>query len=359
MKSARKLPRRVIVSAPHEVPSRWKLRTLWVLLSLAASGFALEHWTEERPEPPSKLAHVSRVQKQTVPPVVFAFSKPASVRKVVVPPEEPSLSTEVVASPPILPRIERKVVTRSIPLADLPVSPKFLKQLEEEGGIAPTVKKVEASRSMAGGSTSEGQNNSGLSPGSYQAISFAPGLTDSGKPIRTVIDLIQINQAVTFPPDYSLDTPVGAKDRLVSLGNGGIITLEVVGGYLTDGPGPDLVVFENPFIINGTNGKEVYAETGVVSVAEINDDAAYTEFPCHKDEKPYRGCAGVVPVRYVPGIPLDEVGGDLFDLSEIGVSRAKYIRIRDTGDNGPAFVEGTEGFDLDAIGLIHTIKDNL
>jgi len=122
---------------------------------------------------------------------------------------------------------------------------------------------------------------------------------------------------------------------------------------IVDGNGADFVVFENPFVIKGTDGKAVYAETAVVSVAEVDRPDAYQQFLCDSTNPPYVGCAGVVPVRYAGNRPLSQSGGDQFDLAVLGLSRIKYIRIEDTGDN-QSFLTGTEGFDLDAIGLIHT-----
>ena len=240
---------------------------------------------------------------------------------------------------------ERKEVFRTVPLKNLPVSPEFLKRLEREefGG---------GGSSRSGREEKPDAREHQLDPFSYIVRSFVPGRTKSGKSIRSIWDITDLNSRVVGPPDYSLDTKLPAPDRLLSLGNGGEIFLEVVGGDLVDGPGPDFVVFENPFIINGSHGKEVYAETAIVSVAAVDSPEDYRDFACAKDEPPYRGCAGVTPVRYASEIPLVSVGGDLFDLASVGLPRARYIRIQDTGDN-ESFLEGTEGFDLDAIGLIH------
>ena len=51
-------------------------------------------------------------------------------------------------------------------------------------------------------------------------------------------------------------------------------------------------------------------------------------------------------------LPLDPalVGGDQFDLSSVGMSEARFVRIRDLSDSGDA---PTAGFDLDAVGAVH------
>ncbi|MFH1262414.1 MAG: hypothetical protein V1495_03080 [Pseudomonadota bacterium] len=261
--------------------------------------------------------------------------------------------------------VTAKPVLRTVLLSDLSISPAFLARLSAESEVPePTSSVVRnrtgVSKNGTGTSIASLASTSGSgapSPGSYRLVSFVPGTTRSGKPIRTGFDLASLQTIVPFPPDYSLWASTAQTERVLPLGNGGEVTLEVMGGSIVDGAGADFVVFENPFIVNGTNGREVYVETAIVSVAEKDEPGAYTEFPCQKDEKGYPGCAGKVPVRYAAGLDLSSVGGDLFDLSDIGVIRARFIRIRDTGDN-LSFMEGTEGFDLDAVGLIHTETAN-
>ena len=44
-------------------------------------------------------------------------------------------------------------------------------------------------------------------------------------------------------------------------------------------------------------------------------------------------------------------GGDAFDLADIGLSEAKYIRVTDSGASGAG------GFDLDAIAIANDISE--
>ena len=68
------------------------------------------------------------------------------------------------------------------------------------------------------------------------------------------------------------------------------------------------------------------------------------------------GCAGVNPVlaNRTNGVdPTDPAlaGGDAFDLADVGLARARYVRIRDSGVNP---YEGTTGgFDLDALAVVN------
>jgi hypothetical protein len=153
-------------------------------------------------------------------------------------------------------------------------------------------------------------------------------------------------------PGVVLGPPQGAGDSagstdVLSLGQGGVIVLET-GFTIIDGPGVDLLVFENPFA--------GFIETGIVAVSE--DGGQWFEFPCAAPiDGGTEGCAGVNPVYSNPsnGIsPTDPTvaGGDGFDLAQLGVARANYVRIRDSGVNH-SYAPPTGGFDLDAIAVVH------
>jgi hypothetical protein len=147
---------------------------------------------------------------------------------------------------------------------------------------------------------------------------------------------------------------------VVSLGNGGEIVLSFDPNAIVDGDGVDFIVFENPFFIGG-NPNDIYAEPGEVSVSD--DGVSWTSFPCTQTTQnpPYGMCAGWHPVYSNPdnGIsPIDPktAGGDAFDLADIGVKRARYVRIVDKVIE--ACPEGGEapianGFDLDAIAIVN------
>jgi hypothetical protein len=137
---------------------------------------------------------------------------------------------------------------------------------------------------------------------------------------------------------------------VLSLGNGGSIVLELTDLALVDGPGVDLLVFENAF-----GG---FAETGVVAVSD--DGTTWHEFPCAASDRAggFPGCAGVRPVYANPdtGISATDpavAGGDAFDLATLGVSRARFVRIRDSGANGYGGTSG--GFDLDALAVVNGV----
>lgn len=160
----------------------------------------------------------------------------------------------------------------------------------------------------------------------------------------------QNNGQVSAFPAAILGPPVGNDARaVVSLGNGGWVVLAFGDSAVIDGPGADFTVFENPL--------RSFKELATVAVSE--DGVTWTEFPCTAvpvsgQPTDYGYCAGVEVVRSTPqnGIdPLDpEVsGGDHYDLADVHVTRARYVRITDRVD-----LTGNDGvFDLDAVALVH------
>jgi len=149
--------------------------------------------------------------------------------------------------------------------------------------------------------------------------------------------------------------PGGGSLDVVSLGVGGSITLEFGEAGIVDGEGPDFVVFENPFWVRN-DPMQVYAELAQVSVSE--DGETWSVFPCEpspNDAAEWPGCAGWTPtLAYDPFeiVPLDWelTGGDAFDLADVGVERARFVKIEDleTDTTSPT----SAGFDLDAVGVV-------
>ena len=100
----------------------------------------------------------------------------------------------------------------------------------------------------------------------------------------------------------------------------------------------------------------VSAELGEVSVSE--DGEEWFTFPCMLEPEPqaqWHGCAGWTPTLVYdpfehPQLDQEVTGGDAFDLSVVGLERAKYVKIRDLSTEGLA---PSAGFDFDAIGVIH------
>ena len=161
-------------------------------------------------------------------------------------------------------------------------------------------------------------------------------------------------------PEVVLGPPVGAggtqgSTDVVSLGRLGTIVLSFERNPIVDGAGADFVVFENAFYVGG-NASSVYGEPAEVSVSD--DGVIWKTFRCTTVAAPYDPtCAGIHPVfaGRTSGIsPVDypTCGGDAFNLADVGLARARFVRIHDIGsqtcDPDPKLRTTTNGFDLEA-----------
>jgi len=161
-------------------------------------------------------------------------------------------------------------------------------------------------------------------------------------------------------PDVVLGPPEGKGNNagsmdVLSLGIGGTITLGLGGFDVVDGPGPDFIVFENPFWVNNSP-TNIWKELAEISVSE--DGETWHTFPCTViDEQvdDYGDCAGW---RTVQAFEVDDdfvldpqtAGGDAFDLADLGLTQIRFIRIHDLAESGAT---PSAGFDLDAIGAVN------
>ena len=161
-------------------------------------------------------------------------------------------------------------------------------------------------------------------------------------------------------PDIVLGPPKGggkleAGRDVLSLGEGGTITVEFVDNEVVDGPGPDFIVFENPFLAAPGNDPDF----GFFELAKVEvsfDGETWTEFPYDTGSR--KGCAGHHPVlanaekNEIDPTDPKVAGGDQFDLKEIGVKVVRFVRITDVQSFGGD--DGAAGFDLDAIAAVHS-----
>ena len=180
-----------------------------------------------------------------------------------------------------------------------------------------------------------------------------------------------------LPTQQSLD--------VVSLGFHGEIILEFTDNLIVDGPGPDFIVFENAFFVgqvptSPSDDYLVFAEPLIVSVS--NDLLNWQTFPYDPAAlaqvsgvsgtpssllPSLSGLAGITPSfcadRIEPDDPLvwdksgkggvSGEGGDAFDLADLGLSQARYVRLQDSGQH-VGFAGEMEGADVDAVVAIHS-----
>lgn len=187
---------------------------------------------------------------------------------------------------------------------------------------------------------------------------FDAGVPDAGDPWADRVTTFTPGPGAGFGqdrfPDIVLGPPKGGGSSMgsldvLSLGKGGVIELELTDFVVFDGPGVDLLVFENGF--------EGFFETGIVAVSA--DGIEWKGFPCDATGT-LSGCAGVHPVfaNSEQGISSTDpavAGGDGFDLADVGLSTARFVRVTDSGANRFYGAPGG-GFDLDAIAVVNARK---
>ena len=166
--------------------------------------------------------------------------------------------------------------------------------------------------------------------------------------------------AVVLGPPVGAGASAGGLD-VVSLGFKGEIVLGFGDNAIVDGPGVDFIVFENAFYVSGDPKLGIAKDLAEVSVSE--DGITWTPFPCMPGASaPYGTCAGWHAVYSAPGngiSPVDpaQAGGDLYDLAEVGLTHARFVKIRDLGgtpcSSDPASKATNDGFDLDAVAIVN------
>jgi hypothetical protein len=232
-------------------------------------------------------------------------------------------------------------------------------------------------------------------PGAYNGDPFADRVTTYTIGAGGAYGQSSLPNNVLGPPHGS-ENPKEPEDRaehLLSLGDQGAIILEFTDNVCVDKPGPDLAVFENVFADDSDMLGSYFIETATVSVSE--DGVHFFTFPCDFN-KPlaeatkvgeryfftpalFSGLAGAHPTfaSYENGVsPTDPAvsGGDFFDLADVGLTGARFVKIVDTGrpgtptqtldDDGDAIDDTGNGsydpiikkfgFDLDAVAAIHS-----
>jgi hypothetical protein len=168
--------------------------------------------------------------------------------------------------------------------------------------------------------------------------------------------------SIVYGPPQGAGSSLGSTD-VVSFGKTGSIVVAFTPNAIVDGPGPDFVVFENPFFVGG-DPNDIYAEQAEVSVSD--DGTTWSTFACTISSGPGKGpfgaCAGWHPIysSTTSGIsPIDypASGGDAFDLADLGIKHANFVRITDNGwqtcPTDPSMKMNTNGFDLDAIAILN------
>ncbi|MGF1632321.1 MAG: hypothetical protein ACFCVE_00585 [Phycisphaerae bacterium] len=207
------------------------------------------------------------------------------------------------------------------------------------------------------------------------------------------------NQPGFLDPTAALGGPSGAlvgnaSTNVYNLGVGGSLTLGFDGQKaITDGPGPDFIVFENPLFAGG-NPNAVFAELAFVEVSSNGLDFARfptvsltpSAVPAFGTLNPANvsGFAGVNPVAANVNDPTSpspfdpaEAGGDAFDLADLAddplvlagqldLSAVRFVRMIDVLGDGtltdsagrPIFDPtgpGNGGADIDGLAVLNGV----
>lgn len=158
---------------------------------------------------------------------------------------------------------------------------------------------------------------------------------------------------VLGPPDpdpvLSSVNPSSKPQELLSLGHGGEIVLAFSDNYIVDAEGVDFIVFENAYYIGGDT-TQPFIEAARVAVSQ--DGENWIEFPW--DTTTFAGFAGVTPTKdnQHPTNPAVS-GGDAFDLADVGLAWAAFVRLTDIGDLKSEGVWNGD-FDLDAVAAVNS-----
>jgi len=166
-------------------------------------------------------------------------------------------------------------------------------------------------------------------------------------------------------PEKALGPAVGTSYDIVCLGRGGQITM-TFDAPIADGEGWDLAVFENSF-------NDTFLELGYVEVS--SDGEHFFRFDNDSlTSSPVGGFGSVDPTNITGLASKYRQGyGTPFDLAELAgvspmldINNVGYVKILDIVGDGsyydtsgdviydPYPTTGSAGFDLDAIGVIHT-----
>jgi hypothetical protein len=226
-------------------------------------------------------------------------------------------------------------------------------------------------------------------PASFSAI---------GDPFADALVSVTVGEFGGFPgpgflPGFVIGPPRGTgllqgnTNHVYSLGFGGEMVLGFTNNVMVDGPGVDFTVFENAFMAENPATlvlERPFSDPGFVSVSQ--DGVVWHAFPCllvrdYPNGIVFPGCAGVYPVLSnatqpatphasiptegeigdlmgVSSVPLPEPGGsggDSFDLADVGLAWARYVRVEDADFvTGDPFGSTNAGFDVDAVAAVNS-----
>lgn len=179
----------------------------------------------------------------------------------------------------------------------------------------------------------------------FEIVFFHPGTRDNGSRFEPIAhDLYAAIQAQDYSLTSNRSSLLDLYKKILPFGHDGELLLRVKeNGFIRNEAGPDFSLFEN--VLPGSESSP-FQEHAAVGVSESADAASFHWFSCDPEAGVLEGCLGVMPTNR---------GGDRFDLSTLGLEKARYIWIKDlsgASKNWPSALP-SEGCDLDAVRLDH------
>jgi hypothetical protein len=211
-----------------------------------------------------------------------------------------------------------------------------------------------------------------------RVISYDPGTTPSpGGYINSSVALGSpqriAGESTPWGSDVTVFNGPFANDEIVSIGEGGHITLQLSNFVLPDPSGPEIGVFENIFLVDSTFDNIVDfpviptgADSAAVAVSEdgiswVTLGSFFFDIPTQGTlpsdfQKPFTGT-----LNEFANLPLDHAtdfdvldllegsaGGNWLDISGTGLSKVGYIRFSVADDQNAAT---SLNFELDAVSI--------
>jgi len=180
-------------------------------------------------------------------------------------------------------------------------------------------------------------------PWADEVTEFTQGTTCSGLGQNFFPENILGKPGQAFCPQSV--SPIFNPEEFLSLGNEGEIIVKFTNNHIINNSGPDFTIFGNANY--SKTDSSIEAKAGIVSVSQ--DGTTWYDFAYNAAS--LTGFCGLTPTAdWTSPLNPDISGGDSFDLSDVGLSWASFVKIKDCGQI--AQDDGT--FAIDAVAAVNS-----